>query len=386
MSGTSCDGLDIAGLKINSNREKPDCELAFFEQHHYAKALKECLLHLAVADCIDLDYLWQLEIELMHVYTDMLAQTLHRQQISADQVVAIGVHGQTIRHRPVNKFPYTIQLCEPALLAATTGIDTISHFRQSDIANGGQGAPLAPIFHRQLLEQSKTRSSTDSLTNNLVLNLGGIANLSCFYADGRQLAFDTGPANTLLDAWVREKKLHPKGYDENGQLSEQGNIHTGLLHILLDEPYFTYKTPKSTGRELFNLSWLEQKIHRMTDELKTTEKLSDMDILTTLSALTVRSIIHSIPNEDATIWHNLYLCGGGVHNDFLIDLFKHTMHQHYPDISVDLLENQSGIDSQSIEAGAWAWLAYLYQQDLALDLQSMTGSQRPSILGRLSKG
>ena len=323
---------------------------------------------------VNMHTLAQLEIELMQLYAQQVKIVLQQNNLQPQQITAIGLHGQTIRHHPKQKYPYTWQLAEPSALAALTGIDVISHFRQSDIANGGQGAPLAAIFHQQLLQQNNTTNN-----NAMVLNLGGIANLSCFYADGHTVAFDTGPANTLLDLWVREAKLNEHGFDVGGELANQGKVDTELLKNLLAEPYFSQAIPKSTGRELFNLDWLNQKINTSN------KKLAPLDVLTTLTALTTESIIAAIANQNDVQWDALWFCGGGINNHFLIESISKKLTKKYPNINIDLLSNKVNIPDQSIEASAWAWLAYLYQQNIALDLQYITGSNNKVVLGRLSK-
>jgi anhydro-N-acetylmuramic acid kinase len=373
MSGTSCDGVDIACLKIDAE----SFELEFFQSFPYPESLKNRLLDCAVEDVLDIHAVKKLEIELTYFYAEKVNQALIENDISSTQINALALHGQTIRHQPEGEFPYSWQLGDAVCLSVKTGIEVISHFRQSDIANGGQGAPLAPIFHKRLLQEPISCSDIGVATaNEIVLNLGGIANVTLSYEDGRLVAFDTGTANTLLDAWIRKKNLHPQGFDQGGNLAKQGKINTKLLANLLDEPYFSQQPPKSTGRELFNISWLEAKIEACGEDVK------DVDLLATLVEFSAISIVSSLP---ALKWDYLWLCGGGANNAFFVGRIEKNLRKKCPKIKISSIFQRINMPVQAIEASAWAWLGYLYRQNVAFDLQSITGSKKPSILGQLSK-
>lgn len=387
MSGTSCDALDIVCLQI-VGAEELSCQLLFHESYAYPNDIKADLLSYGVAKSIEIENLSQLEVKLMHLYADKVNDALTKHTIKPQKITAIGLHGQTIRHNPNATYPYSLQLGDPSVLATNTSINVISHFRQSDIANGGQGAPLAAIFHQQLLRQNKGNSPTQHKpSSEVVINLGGIANVSCVYKDDgdKLLAFDVGPANTLIDAWVREKQLHPKGFDEGGCLAYQGNINSALFSLLLDEPYFSKPAPKSTGRELFNMAWLDHKLTQYRQTLSDQNALANnTDILTTLVELSAYTIAHSLPEDLGVKWEYVWLSGGGIKNVFLMEAIRKQLVVKYPTIHVGLFEQRVGMPSQCIEAAAWAWLAYLYDQKVALDLSTITGAKVPSVLGRKS--
>ncbi|HEX7915758.1 anhydro-N-acetylmuramic acid kinase, partial [Rudaea sp.] len=249
ISGTSADGIDVA---LASFARKP--KLLASLTHAYPDDLRRRILALAQGDGrIALDEFGALDVEIARSFAAAASNLLRREGVDAKKIRALGSHGQTVRHRPLGPAPYTMQLGDPNVIAELTGITTVADFRRRDIAAGGHGAPLAPAFHAAMLAQDKSASTKIS---RVVLNLGGIANITILPGNAKQSlrGFDTGPASCLLDAWIARHRDQP--YDKDGAFAASGRIDETLLKRLLSEPYFAEPPPKSTGREVFHLSWL----------------------------------------------------------------------------------------------------------------------------------
>ncbi len=281
------------------------------------------------------------------------------------QIEAIGTHGQTIRHQPSSSKPNSWQLGDPNLIAEATGITTISDWRRRDMATGGQGAPLTPAFNAQFFRRNH---------NVVVLNLGGIANISIIPQD-RQAAtigFDTGPANTLLDSWVLRHQ--GKNFDQNGQWAQSGEINQQLLKSMLSDPYFKLPPPKSTGREYFNLSFLTQHLNHLT------QSISNKDVQATLTELTARSIVDAI-RRHAGNTTEVFICGGGMNNNYLISRLKSLSS------AVDWKSTaESGIMPENMEAVAFAWFAKQTVEQKPLELTTITGGKHSRIAGAIYPG
>lgn len=351
MSGTSTDGVDAALCRIHTQQSVQvlhHCSIAM------PTVLRTEILALNHPTTNEINRSALAAQQLAQLYAQACQQLLRESNHSADQVTAIGVHGQTIRHAP--SLGYTIQLNAPALLAELTGIHVIADFRSRDVAAGGQGAPLVPIFHQAILSTATPR---------VVLNLGGIANISILRPNQAPQGFDTGPANALLDEWI----YHHQGadYDAQGHWAATGTIHTELLNQLLSESWLTLAPPKSTGRDLFNKQWLDQQLPQFTP-------IAPVDVQATLASFTARTVadaIHCYANDA----QDIIVCGGGAYNRHLIDLIctytKKPVHQ----------SDGFGIGAQQMEAAAFAWLAYAYWHDIPAGQPAITGSKHSSILG-----
>lgn len=373
MSGTSCDGFDLVALKI-----EPSIQLLAQQSYKYPPELSKKLLNLAISAQANITELGQLDIQTALIYATAINQFCQEHQYQK-KINALGLHGHTLRHYPPQpNLPaanaFTWQLGSASTLAQQTQIPIIHNFRHSDIACGGQGAPLAPIFHQHLLNQINGETPPDQTT--AVLNLGGIANLSLFnkqFLNG----FDTGPANTLIDAWVRQHQLQPQGIDLDGKIASKGKVSQPHLQACLNLSYFQQAYPKSTGREQFNLNWLNQ----CWQSLK---PLNHASSLATLYQLTVQSIgmaIQLTEQSDCPPIHKLYITGGGHQNPTLMAKLKQHIQQKFPRID---WQNQLPLPSQYIEASAWAYLAYLHQQKIPVNLQKLTGSHAEKcVLGEL---
>ena len=352
MSGTSLDGIDAALVDLSGDAP------ALLASHYqaYPPSIKDALLALHHPAPNELHQSQLISNELARAYAEATHALLKGAGVQADQVQAIGCHGQTVRHRP--EHGYTIQLNNAALLAELTHIHVVSDFRSRDIAAGGQGAPLVPAFHALVLRHADIHRA--------ILNIGGIANLTDLPPSGKVTGFDTGPGNLLMDAWIGKHLDLP--YDKDGAWAASGTVIPALLARLLAEPFFTMAPPKSTGRDLFNVAWLERLLHGNE---------SDADVQATLLALTVNSIADAV-KRFCPGTKELYLCGGGAHNGTLAAHLQ----QALPRCHIQKTE-ALGIAADWMEAIAFAWLA---QQTLHLrpaNLPVVTGAKHPCVLGAI---
>ena len=352
MSGTSLDGIDTALLDLSTSTPK----LLATHYQPYSVDLQEKLLALHHATQNEIHEAQLISNELTHRYAETTKSLLHKANVSNTAVRAIGCHGQTIRHRPENG--YTLQLGNGALLAELSGITVVNDFRSRDIAAGGQGAPLVPAFHHKMLRHPEI--------HRVIVNIGGISNLTNLAPKQTTSGFDCGPGNLLMDAWV--KKHQNQSYDKDGTWSSSGQIITALLEKLLSENYFQLHPPKSCGRDLFNLRWLEQ-------HLNGTE--APADVQATLLALTGKAISSSIQNYCIGA-QEVYLCGGGAHNLALRSYLKLAL----PHCDIRLTD-QLNIDADWLEAIAFAWLAQQTILGLSANLPEATGAKHPCILGAI---
>ncbi len=285
----------------------------------------------------------------------VVLQLLVQTGIAAEQIIAIGNHGQTIRHRP--ECGYTLQIGNHALLAELTAITVVGDFRSRDVAAGGQGAPLVPAFHRAIFGNAEE--------NRVIANVGGIANLTLLPATGEVTGWDSGPGNVLMDLWINRQQ--GCAYDAGGAWAAHGNILPDLLENLLAEPWFSLPAPKSTGRDLFNAAWLDRHLAGRQDRPE--------DIQATLCALTARTLADAARSSGAAA---LYLCGGGAHNHAL----AHMLAQELPQTRITTTA-ELGVDPDWVEAYAFAWLARRCIERIPANLPAVTGAQGPRILGAI---
>jgi len=279
--------------------------------------------------------------------------------VDAAAITAIGSHGQTVRHAPDCETPFSLQIGDPDLIASGTGITTVADFRSADIALGGQGAPLAPAFHQWLFGRSGT--------NRIVLNIGGIANVTLLHGDGSDTTgFDTGPGNTLMDAWIGRHR--DAAFDRNGDWAATGSVDRNLLQHLLADPYFAAPAPKSTGFEYFNLHWLDG--FGIAD-------LEPADVQATLCALTAESIAAALRAAAPDV-SDILVCGGGVHNAELLRRLAECL----PGAHVGSTA-RAGLDPDWVEAVAFAWLAMRTTHGLPGNLPSVTGARHATVLGSI---
>ncbi|WP_335337248.1 anhydro-N-acetylmuramic acid kinase [Sedimenticola thiotaurini] len=355
MSGTSIDGIDAALVDFSPARPT----LIGHCYQPWPEDLRDKLKKLAHPGENEIERLGQADIAVAQHFADAVSELLRQTGVDTARIRAIGSHGQTIRHRPDAASPFTLQIGDPNQLAEQTGITVVADFRRRDMAAGGQGAPLAPAFHAAYLRRPDE--------NRVVLNLGGIANITHLPADPTQpvIGFDTGPANTLMDAWILTSL--GRAFDAGGSWAAQGEVVDELLQRLLKEDYFQRSPPKSTGPELFNLEWLRQ-------QLVNSPEIAPEDIQATLCALSSQSIIRAI-DQYAPDCDRVICCGGGVKNPLLMKQLQRGL-----ELPVETTAAH-GIDPDQLEAMAFAWLARQTLQGLPGNLADVTGASHPVILG-----
>ncbi|WP_286233966.1 anhydro-N-acetylmuramic acid kinase [Thalassotalea sediminis] len=374
MSGTSVDGIDVVLAKIANNKSA----LIGGFSCDFDESIRSEVLALCQNTQCNLEALGQLEVKLAKSYAKAVQQLLTNYQIERSQVRAIGCHGQTVLHNPFGDNPFSMQLVNANVLAAETGITCVTDFRGMDIAFKGQGAPLVPMFHQSLFESST--HSSEFTANTALLNLGGIANLTLINQD-TLTGFDTGPSNILLDSWMQTKFSQP--YDEDGKVSLSGQVNKPLLATLLADNYFSLPHPKSTGREYFNLAWLTQKLEQYSHS----SNISDADIMATLVELTATSVTNELnkalnvkSNPDFQPSGNLLVFGGGTKNTALMNAISRLLPLWHIKTTDSI-----GIESQYMEALAFAWLGYRCITGQVANAPSVTGAEQATILGQITQ-
>ncbi|MEO4048816.1 anhydro-N-acetylmuramic acid kinase [Pseudomonas sp. CAU 1711] len=353
MSGTSLDGLDIALIQQDSQPS--------LLAHHYLPMPTELRAELLALCAPGPDELARAAIAERH-WVELAATGIHellqREGLGPSDIRAIGSHGQTVRHEPARGF--TVQIGNPALLAELTGIEVVADFRRRDVAAGGQGAPLVPAFHEALFEHADIPCA--------VLNIGGFSNLSLIAPGQPVRGFDCGPGNVLLDAWIG--KIRGESFDRDGAWAASGSPNEALLGRLLGDPYFAGTGPKSTGRELFNLSWLERHLASFTE-------LPAADVQRSLLELSARSIVESLRQAQPDTGE-LLVCGGGAHNGMLMRRLQELL----PGCKVASTATR-GVPPDWVEAMAFAWLAHCCLQRIAANRPSVSGARGPRVLGAI---
>lgn len=364
MSGTSVDGIDAAVVSIGTNSVVgPKFQLLATHVEPFPAAVGDRIRSLMTPGSDSVDDYGALDMELATLFSAAALKALSNTNLSARQIRAIGSHGQTVRHRPDRRPPFSLQIGNPSLIAEHTGITTVSDFRARDIAAGGQGAPLVPGFHHWLFH-STTR-------DRVIVNIGGIANLTHIPARGSVIGFDTGPGNTLLDRWIRRHRNRP--FDQNGNWAASGQVSDELLERLLGDSYFAKPRPKSTGGEYFNLAWLDAALVGLV------RPISEQDVQATLAELTACSITQEIKRIDKT--NEIFVCGGGSSNPVLM----RSLQRHAGDIPVTTTESL-GLHPDWVEAAAFAWLAHRRLENLPGNMPSVTGAKHPCVLGGVYAG
>ncbi|GIC75888.1 anhydro-N-acetylmuramic acid kinase [Moritella sp. F3] len=381
MSGTSIDGIDAALVAFDGDK----CELLAEHLQPMPAELTAQLHQLCRPSNDEVTALAKIEQPLAQAFALACQQLLAKTPYNASDVTAIGSHGQTIRHHPEHGF--TLQIGDANILAALTNIDTVADFRRKDMALGGQGAPLVPAFHQAVFQHPTL--------NRAIVNIGGLANITYLPSLKQSkpvVGYDTGPGNTLLDAWFSAKNNSTKNYDEDGLWAKSGVIIQPLLSLLLQHPYFELAPPKSTGRELFNLAWLQLYLAHDSNSGLHGNLYSDVDVQRTLTRFTAVSIANEVNklalnirsdmsgiNLNANSLSNsteVYICGGGAANPLLMADLAEVL----PDNAV-MTTAEIGIDPDWVEAIAFAWLAKQHIHKQPGNLPAVTGASRTAILG-----
>lgn len=358
MSGTSVDAIDAVLCNIDDTSSQP-IQLLHSKSFAFPKIIQQQIHSLSNAEYTHdpIEEMALLDRELGELFAEAVDDLLKDSGYTRNEITAIGSHGQTIRHRPDAYHPFTIQIGNPHSIAARTGITTVADFRTRDMVYGGQGAPLVPAFHQAIFH--------DPEQDRIVVNLGGIANITYLPAQGEVLGYDTGPANTLMDQWI---VLHQnKSFDRDGQWAQQGKVIPKLLNELLSDNYFSQAYPKSTGREHFNLNWLKR---------FSVDTFAPEDVQATLMELTTATVSQAIQQHTSN--GTIILCGGGAYNSAL----KQSLQQSLNGFKVKSSQ-EFGVAPDWVEALAFAWLADRCLNNLSGNLPAVTGAQREVILGSI---
>jgi anhydro-N-acetylmuramic acid kinase len=355
MSGTSADGIDAALVDM-----QPSPQLVTHYTLPFSKPLRDQIHAISLPGHNEIDQMGQLDTALGRKFAECVLELIALAGVTSKDIVAIGSHGQTIRHRPPGSpaGPFTLQIGDPNVIAELTGITTVADFRRRDMAAGGQGAPLVPAFHHAVFHSP--------VMDRVIVNIGGMANITWLPANGAVIGFDTGPGNVLMDLWIQEHRQ--QAFDWDGAWAGSGKTIPELLSSLLSDPFFNRPFPKSTGREYFNHDWLIR--HLQT--LPATPKQEDVQA--TLLSLTARSISDSIKSLGTP--KEVFLCGGGAFNK---QLFQ-SIHGLLPACNLATTAG-CGIDPQWIEAMAFAWLAQQTINHRPGNLCAVTGAKREVVLG-----
>jgi anhydro-N-acetylmuramic acid kinase len=354
MSGTSLDGVDA--ILADFSHAHP--RLLASQHIGFDPALRTELLALNLPGENELERAALAANRLSQHYAQAVQAVLVHTQKNPTEISAIGCHGQTVRHRP--ELGYTLQLNNAALLAELTDIPVVADFRSRDIAAGGQGAPLVPAFHAAVFQHPSI--------HRVIVNIGGIANLTSLPSSGNIIGFDCGPGNMLLDAWCMQHT--GKAYDANGAWAASGKVIPELLAAMLQEPYFKQHPPKSTGRDLFNIAWLQP-------HLRST--YASQDVQATLLKLTVHGIWQAV-QDDCTGAQEIYICGGGARNSALLNSLRHAFAKNAVPVA---LTDALGVAAEHVEALAFAWLARQTMHGEAGNLPAVTGAKHACILGAI---
>lgn len=362
ISGTSMDAVDAVLVSHHAGAPR----LIASHSHPLPDALSARLQSIANEGLPRGPEVWYLDVELGALFSDAVAQLLVRAQVATREITAIGSHGQTVYHGPGDQPPVTVQLADPNVIAERTGITTVADFRRRDMAAGGQGAPLVPAFHRAVLQKSGCPRA--------IVNIGGIANVTVLpgNVESEVLGFDTGPGNTLMDLWCRRHRGQPM--DKDGTWARGGKPLPPLLDALLDDPYFETGPPKSTGREYFNLAWLDATLDKSAFK-----GVDARDVQRTLCELTACTIVNAV-RKHAAETRQIFVCGGGAHNPALMEALA----GHAANMPVASTAT-AGLDPNWVEAMAFSWLAKQTLEGKPSNLPSVTGARHPVILGGIYK-
>lgn len=364
ISGTSADGIDTAIIELSDN----SMTVSTTKTWPLHSTLREEIIALSQPTDNELVRCSQLDRQLGEAFATAALKTIELAKLSPGDISAIGSHGQTLRHFPpvrgsagdIVETGTTLQIGDPNIIAHRTGIKTVADFRRMDMAGGGQGAPLAPLFHQQCFAHpDKVR---------IILNVGGIANVTLLQAKAPVTGFDTGPGNGLMDAWCYQHRGEP--YDKNGAWGASGSPIPDLIQACLADPYFQQAAPKSTGREYFHLAWLAERYPALNT-------LAPADVQRSLMIVTAQSIaeaIHAVTDQG-----DVYLCGGGALNQPLCTLLTQKLGAQFQVAPLSEL----GVDGDFVEAATFAWLAERRLSEAPISLQALTGSSSDCLLGAI---
>ncbi|MGZ5008781.1 MAG: anhydro-N-acetylmuramic acid kinase [Methylobacter sp.] len=360
MSGTSLDGIDAALVEFKDNK----VQLVGFEYQPFTADIQSTIQQLSKPDTlVSLKEYGATDTRLGHLFAETVNALLAKTDIPAGSIKAIGSHGVTVYHAPEIKFPFSLQIGDPNIIAELTGITTVADFRRRDIAAKGQGAPLVPAFHQAVFHHPDE--------NRCIVNIGGIANITVLpkQQSEKVIGFDTGPGNTLMDLWI--KLQQNQSYDQNGAWARTGTINHDLVALLKQDAYFSAPPPKSTGKEYFSLPWVYQYFDAFSYKAE--------DIQASLCFLTAVTICDAI-KDHAPDTERVLVCGGGIHNSYLLELIRQNI-----ECPVESTE-QYGLHPDHVEAMAFAWLARQTLNNLPGNLKEVTGATDSVVLGGIYPG
>ncbi|MBI6550338.1 anhydro-N-acetylmuramic acid kinase [Xenorhabdus lircayensis] len=355
MSGTSMDGVDVILAEIS---DKVVTQQVSYN-YPFPQELKQKLLSICQGQQTTLSMVGRFDYELGTLFAEAVQGLLDKAELTASDITAIGCHGQTVWHEPDGEKPFTMQIGDNNRVAALTNITTVGDFRRRDMAYGGQGAPLVPAFHMAVLGHPTERR--------IILNVGGIANISALLPNSTVKGYDTGPGNMLMDAWTWRHKQLP--YDKDALWASEGTVNEPLLQKMLSDPYFARTAPKSTGREYFNMAWLEKQLADFSDVVP-------VDIQATLAELTAVSIAQQVMLSGGC--DRLLVCGGGARNPLVMNRLSASLSG-----TEVTTTDKYGLSGDDMEALAFAWLAFRTMSGLSGNLPSVTGADRETILGAI---
>jgi len=359
MSGTSADSVDAVLVNI------VDSNIRYIGKysHPIPLRLKTAIYRLVEDKILDGNEIDSLDIDLGEIFSETVNALLRQESVTAESIVAIGSHGQTIKHSPDSSQPFSLQIGNGELISKKTGIRTVWDFRSADIAAGGQGAPLTPLFNEHVFAQDKNKKA--------IINIGGISNITLLSPHLSTIGYDIGPGNCLMDSWSRENDMGQ--FDEDGKWASSGQTNQALLDAMLGETYFSKNFPKSTGPDYFNLSWVNG-LKQKTGEIPTPE-----DLQSTLLDLTVESLTGEIKKLELDCPKAIFFCGGGIHNKYLMIKIQEKLS------SKIYTTKELGIDPDYIEATSFAWFACQRVQERSFDLSKITGSKGKVLLGEIAE-
>ena len=364
MSGTSVDGIDCALLEATEN----GVELVHTLSHPIPDHVRQGIARISHSGDDEIEQLGILDRQLGKLFAQATIDLLRDARVASTDVRAIGSHGQTVRHRPpsgghANSESFTLQIGDPNTIAEMTGITTVADFRRRDMAAGGEGAPLAPAFHASAFSAPHI--------DRAIVNIGGIANISLLHGETLAAGFDCGPGNTLMDHWIMRHRSEP--FDRNGDWAASGKPHPALLEKLLQHPYLSLRGPRSTGKEAFNLAWLDAMLDGLPDA-------GPQNVQATRAEYTAVTIAQAISGSELAV-SEVYICGGGAHNDDLLKRLKNAM----PGTGI-ANTGKLGIDADWVEAATFAWLAGRALEGLPGNAPVVTGAKAERVLGAIYPG
>ena len=355
MTGTSADSLDCAAVEFSDN----ELNIIGLKNYDIPSNIKEEISENTRSKELNETLIKDLDLRLGEFFSDKVEEFIASLSLKKEKIVAIGSHGQTIKHEPNSTPPFSLQIGNPQLISNQLGLQTVSNFRDDDIEKGGQGAPLSPVFHKEVFAEEDKRR--------LIINIGGITNVSLL-SGGELKGFDTGPGNCLLDTWT--KKNRKGDYDNKGRWAKSGTVDQDLLNIMTEDNYFSLEPPKSTGPDYFNLTWLQDCLMKLNREV------DPSDTQATLVELTASSLSNSL-EKLKIVSEKIYICGGGVHNKFLMSRISFLLGEKCYTTA------ELGLDPDFIEAICFAWLAYKRVNNIKFDMSAITGSNEKVFLGKV---